>query len=113
MKNNNQESFNKQLDENITIKQLFDDKYTKYIKGALIMDLKDLEDKNATGQKKKWQITILVKDYSKKWSRNRRFKTTEDNKPKINLKHPAHYTLLWIVYIDDLYDIHLILKKKQ
>ena len=45
------------------------------------MDLEDLEDENATGQKKKWQITILAKDYSKKWSRNRQFKITKEDKP--------------------------------
>ena len=75
------------------------------------MDLEDLKDENAIGQKKKWQITILIKDYCKKWSRNRQFKITEDNKPKINLKHLAHYILSQIAYIDNLYNIHLALKK--
>ena len=75
------------------------------------MDLNDLEEESA-GQRKKWQITILTKDYSEKWSRNRRFKITEDNKLKINLKHLIHYTLLQIAYVDDLCDIYLILKKK-
>ena len=56
------------------------------------MDLDNLKEESI-GWRKKWQITILAKDYSKKWSRNRRFKTTEDNKPKINLKHLAHHTL--------------------
>ena len=76
------------------------------------MDLKDLENKKSADQRKKWQITILVKDYSKKWSRNRQFKTTEDNKLKINLKYLVHHTLLQIVCIDNLYNIYLILKKK-
>ena len=75
------------------------------------MDLDNLEEES-TGQRKKWQIIILIKDYFKKWSRNRKFKITEDNKPKINLKHLVHYILLWIVYIDNLCDIYLILKKK-
>ena len=57
------------------------------------MDLNNLE-KESTGQRKKQQITILVKDYFKKWSRNRQFKITKDNKPKINLKHLVHYILL-------------------
>ena len=57
------------------------------------MDLDNLKEE-FTGQRKKQQITILVKDYFKKWSRNRQFKITKDNKPKINLKHLAHYTLL-------------------
>ena len=76
------------------------------------MDLDNLEEE-FTDQKKKQQITILVKDYFKKQSRNRQFKITENNKSKVNLKHPAHYTLLQIVYVDNLCNIHLILKKKQ
>ena len=76
------------------------------------MDLDNLEEKSI-GQRRKQQITILAKDYSKKWSRNRRFETTEDNKPKVNLKYLVYYTLLWIACIDDLYNIYLVLKKKQ
>ena len=57
------------------------------------MDLNNLKEKS-TGWKKKWQITISVKDYFKKWSRNRQFKITKDNKPKVNLKYLAHYILL-------------------
>ena len=34
------------------------------------MDLKDLEEETV-GQRKKQQITILVKDYSEKWNRNK------------------------------------------
>ena len=70
------------------------------------------QKRNPQAREKKWQITILVKDYFKKWSRNKQFEITEDNKPKVNLKHPAHYTLLWIAYVDNLYNIHFILKKK-
>ena len=75
------------------------------------MDLDNLEEESA-GQRKKQQITILAKDYSKKWSRNRQFKITKDNKPKVNLKHPAYYTLLQIAYVDNLYNMYFILKKK-
>ena len=76
------------------------------------MDLDDLE-KESVNQRKKWQITILAKNYSEEWSRNQQFKITKDNKLKINLKHPIHYTLLQIAYVDNLYNIYLILKKKQ
>ena len=31
------------------MEQPFNDRHTKHIKGALIMDLEDLEDKNAIG----------------------------------------------------------------
>ena len=57
------------------------------------MDLNNLKEESV-GWRKKWQIIILVKDYSKKWSRNRQFKITKDNKPRVNLKYLAHYILL-------------------
>ena len=44
------------------------------------MDLEDLKDKNAINWRKKWQITILAKDYFENWSRNRQFKITIKNK---------------------------------
>jgi len=37
----------------------------------------------------------------------------EDNKSKVNLKHLAYYTLLWIVYIDNYYNIYKAPKKKN
>ena len=77
------------------------------------MDPEDLEDENAVNWRKKWQITILVKDYFEKWSRNRWFKITEDNELKIDLKHLVYYILLWIVCVDNLCNIYLVLKKKQ
>jgi len=41
------------------------------------------------------------------------FKKEEDNKLRVDLKHLAYHTLLWIVYIDNYYDIHEVLKKKN
>jgi len=37
----------------------------------------------------------------------------EDDELRVNLKYLAHYTLLWIVYIDDYCDIYKALKKKN
>jgi len=37
----------------------------------------------------------------------------EDNELRVNLKHLAYYTLLWIVYIDDYYNIHETLKARN
>ena len=59
------------MDKNITPKQLFNDKQTKYIKGALIINLKDLKELKNLNWRKRQQITILAKDYFKKQSRNR------------------------------------------
>ena len=69
----------KQLNKNITIEQPFNNGHIKYIKGALIIDLNNLEEESVN-QRRKQQITILAKDYSKKWSRNRQFKITDKNK---------------------------------
>jgi len=41
------------------------------------------------------------------------FKTQEDNKLRVNLKYLAHYTLLWIVYIDNYYNIYETLKVRN
>jgi len=37
----------------------------------------------------------------------------EDNKLRVDLRHLAHYTLLWIAYIDNYCNIYKILKKKN
>jgi len=37
----------------------------------------------------------------------------ENNKLKVNLRHLVHYTLLWIVYIDDYYNIHKTPKERN
>jgi len=37
----------------------------------------------------------------------------EDNKLRINLKYLIYYTLLWIAYINDYYNIYKALKKKN
>ena len=75
------------------------------------MDLDNLKEKSIN-QRKKQQITILAKEYSIKQTKYNLFKITIEDKPKVNLKHLAYYTLLWIAYIDNLYNIYLTLKKK-
>jgi len=37
----------------------------------------------------------------------------KDNKLRVNLKHLVHYMLLWIIYIDNYYNIYKALKKKN
>jgi len=36
-----------------------------------------------------------------------------DNKLRVNLKHLAYYTLSWIAYVDNYYNIYKALKKKN
>jgi len=35
----------------------------------------------------------------------------EDNKLRANLRHPIYYTLLWIICVDNYYNIYKALKK--
>jgi hypothetical protein len=42
-----------------------------------------------------------------------RFKLKSEDKLRVDLKHPAHYILAWIVYIDDMYEIYKALKVKN
>ena len=44
------------MDKNIIIKQPFNNRHTKYIKGALIIDLEDLE-------KKRYKLKKKMADY--------------------------------------------------
>jgi len=37
----------------------------------------------------------------------------EDNELRVNLKYLVYYTLLWIAYIDNYYNIYKILKEKN
>jgi len=42
-----------------------------------------------------------------------RFKLKNKNKLKVNLKYIAHYTLLWIAYMDNTCNIYRALKDKN
>jgi len=37
----------------------------------------------------------------------------EDDKLRVNLRYLVHYTLLWIIYIDNYYNIYKILKERN
>jgi len=41
------------------------------------------------------------------------FKKEEDDELRVDLKHLVYYTLLWIVYVDNYYNIHKILKARN
>jgi len=42
-----------------------------------------------------------------------RFKLKDKDKLRVNLKYVAHYILLWIAYVDDIYNIYRALKDKN
>jgi hypothetical protein len=43
----------------------------------------------------------------------KRFKLKSKDKLRVNLKHLAHYILVWIAYIDNIYKIYKALKVKN
>ena len=45
------------------------------------MNLEDLKELKNLNWRKRWQIIIPAKNYSKEWSRNRQFKITDKDKP--------------------------------
>jgi len=42
-----------------------------------------------------------------------RFKLKDKDKLRVNLKYTAHYTLSWIAYVDNTYNIYRALKDKN
>jgi len=42
-----------------------------------------------------------------------RFKLKDKDKLRVNLKHAAYYTLLWIAYMDNICNIYRALKDKN
>jgi len=42
-----------------------------------------------------------------------KFKLKDEDKLRVNLKHIAYYTLLWIAYMDNIYNIYRALKDKN
>ena len=51
--------------------------------------------------------TLIVRE------RNYRFKLKDEDEPRVNPKHLVYYTLSWIAYIDNHYNIYRIPKAKN
>ena len=87
-------------------------KRISYIKGALIITLKDLEDR-LIDQRSNKRIIILVNKGLTFRSLRQRFKLKEEDKLRVNLKHLVYYILAQIIYIDNQYNIYKVLKAKN
>ena len=85
---NKWEDFDVWLDENIILKQLFNYSKASYIKGALIITSKDLEE--VTDQRKDQQISIPVKESLRPKTRRENIKIQKDDKLSENSKHLAY-----------------------
>ena len=76
------------------------EKYISYIKGVLIIILKDLEDR-LIDQRSNKIIIILVNNRLIFRSLRQRFKLKNKDEPRVNLKYLAYYILVQIIYIDN------------
>ena len=111
-KNNKQEDFYIQLDEKVVQDILIIEKRISYIKGVLIITLKDLEE-GLMDQRSNKRIIILVNKGLMFRSLRQRFKLKYKDKPRVNLKHLVYYILVQIIYIDNQCNIYKALKAKN
>ena len=44
--------------------------------------------------------------------KNQKFELKPEDKLQVDFRHLAYYTLLWIAYVDNHYNLHYILKAK-
>ena len=88
------------------------EKRISYIKGALIITLKDLEE-GLTDQRSNKRIIVLVNKGLAFRSLRQKFKLKDKDKPRVNLKHLVYYTLVQIIYVDNQCDIYKTLKVKN
>ena len=111
-KNNKQEDFYIQLDKKVVQDILITEKRISYVKGVLIITLKDLGE-GLMDQRSNKQIIILVNKGQIFRSLRQRFKLKNKDKPRVNLKYLVYYILVQIIYIDNQYNIYKALKAKN
>ena len=88
------------------------EKCISYIKGVLIIMLKDLEE-GLTDQRNNKRIVIPVNKGLTFRSLRQRFKLKDKDELRVNPKYLAHYILVQIAYIDNQCDIYKVLKVKN
>ena len=111
-KNNKWEDFYIQLNEKVVQDILIIEKRISYIKGVLIITLKDLEDR-LIDQRSNKRIIILVNKGLTFRSLRQRFKLKDKDKLRVNPKHLAHHILVWIACVDNQCDIYKAPKAKN
>jgi len=81
---------------------------------AILVNIKGNLEKQANNWRDNWEFTVNVDSQkSLLQERGRRFTLKKDNKPKINPKHPAHYTLSWIACVDNYCNLYHTPKTKH
>ena len=81
------------------------EKRMNYIKGALVIMLRNLEE-GSRDQRSKQQILVSIEENPTVRSARQRFKLKSKDELRVDLSHLAYYILLWIAYVDDTYNIY-------
>jgi hypothetical protein len=83
-----------------------------YIKGALIMTLKDLEHQSEDWRIER-RILVLAKEFAVFRLPRERFELKSEDEPRVDPKHLAHHILAWIACVDDMCEIYKAPKVKN
>ena len=84
----------------------------KAIKQALV-NIKDNLKRQAQNWKKNWSVLVPVNNQKTLLlEKSHKFKLKLKDKLQVNPRHPAYYTLLWIICVDNHCNLYHILKAK-
>jgi len=80
---------------------------------AILVNIKGNLEKQANNWRDNWKFTVNTDSQkSLPQRKGHRFTLKKNNKLRINPKHPAHYMLSWIAYINDYCNLHYTPKTK-
>ena len=88
------------------------EKRINYIKGALIIILRNLKEGSRDWRSKR-QILVPIEERPTVRLARQRFKFKSEDEPRVDLSHLAYYTLSWIAYVDNMYNMYRALKDKN
>ena len=74
--------------------------------------LRNLEE-GSRDQRSKQQILVPIAEIPVVKLTRYWFKLKNKNELRVNLSHPVYYTLLWIAYMDNVYNIYRAPKNKN
>ena len=79
-----------------------------------LVNIKGNFKEQAQDWKDNWSVLVNMDNQKSLPQRqNQRFKLEEQNEPKVDPRHLAHYTLLWIACINDYFNLHYMPKTKH
>jgi Retrotransposon gag protein/Zinc knuckle len=109
--NDEWEDFYMWLDEKVIADKAMSEGQMGYIKGALIMTSKNLEEQ-AVDWRETIRVSVPASETATLRSPKQRFELRDEDEPRVDPKHPAHHTLSWIACVDDTCNMHSLPKDR-